>query len=179
MRGLIAELASPHPIGETLPALYRDDDLAQRLVSAMDAELAPVFATLDGFGAYLDATYAPEDFLDWLGGWVGVTLDHTWPIERRRMMVASAVDLYRLRGTASGLAAQVAIYTGGTVEIVESGAAGWSKVPDATIPGEAAPTLVVKVAVRDAKAISMARLDALVAASKPAHIPHTVEIVEA
>jgi phage tail-like protein len=179
MRGLVPELASAHPIGETLPALYREDDLAQRLVSAMDAALAPVFASLDGFEAYLDPTYAPEDFLDWLGGWVGVTLDHTWPLERRRMMVASAVDLYRLRGTASGLAAQVAIYTGGQVEIVESGAAGWSSVPNAAIPGAGAPSMVVRVTVRDSKAISAARLDALVAASKPAHIPHTVEIVEA
>ncbi len=179
MRGLIPGLETPHPIGETLPGLYRDDDMAQRLVSAMDAEMAPVFASLDGFEAYLDPAYAPEDFLDWLGGWVGVTLDQTWPLERRRMMVASAVDLFRLRGTASGLASQIAIYTGGQVEIIESGAAGWSKVPNAAIPGDAAPSLVVRVTVHNSKAVSAARLDALVAAAKPAHIPHAVEIVEA
>lgn len=179
MRGLVDGLESPHRIGDTLPALYRTDDMAQRLVSAMDAALAPVFASLDGFEAYLDPIYAPEDFLDWLAGWVGITLDHTWPLERRRMMVASAVDLYRLRGTAAGLASQVAIYTGGQVEIVESGAAGWSRVPNAAIPGEATPTLTVRVTLRDSKAISAARLDALVAASKPAHVPHKVEIVEA
>ena len=178
MRGLIPGLESPHPIGETLPALYHDDDMAQRLVSAIDTVLAPVFASLDGFGAYLDPSYAPEDFLDWLGGWVGITLDHTWPLERRRMMVASAVDLYRLRGTASGLASQVAIYTGGQVEIVESGAAGWSSVPNAAIPGDPTPSLIVRITVRDSKAISAARLDALVAAAKPAHVPHVVEIVE-
>jgi phage tail-like protein len=179
MRGLVPGLETPHPIGETLPALYRDDGLAQRLVSAMDTELAPIFASLDGFEAYLDPAYAPEDFLDWLGGWVGVTLDQTWPLERRRMMVASAVDLFRLRGTASGLASQIAIYTGGQVEIIESGAAGWSKAPNAAIPGDAALSLVVRVTVHNSKAISAARLDALVAAAKPAHIPHAVEIVEA
>ena len=178
MRGLVKGLESPRPIGETLPALYQSDDMAQRLVSAMDDALAPVFATLDGFEAYLDPAYAPEDFLDWLAGWVGITLDHTWPLERRRIMVASAVDLYRLRGTASGLASQVAIYTGGQVEIIESGAAGWSRVPNAAIPGDATPALTVRVKVRDPKAISAARLDALVTAAKPAHIPHSVEIVE-
>ncbi|MGD0862267.1 MAG: phage tail protein [Candidatus Limnocylindrales bacterium] len=178
MRGLVDGLETPHPIGETLPALYRDDDLAQRLVSAMDAALAPIFASLDGFDAYLDPAYAPEDFLEWLSGWVGATLDHTWPLERRRMMVASAVDLFRLRGTASGLASQVAIYTGGQVEIIESGAAGWSSLPNAAIPGDSTPSLVVRVTVRDSKALSAARLDALVAAAKPAHIPHAVEVVE-
>ena len=179
MRGLVEGLESPHPVGETLPALYRDDEMAQRLVSAMDAALAPIFASLDDFEAYLDPAYAPDDFLDWLGGWVGATLDHTWPLERRRRMVASAVDLYKLRGTAAGLAAQVSIYTGGRVEIVESGAAGWSRVPNATIPGDATPSLVVRVAVRGSKTISAARLDTLVAAAKPAHIPHAVEITEA
>jgi phage tail-like protein len=179
MRGLVPELATPHPIGETLPALYRDDDLAQRLVSVMDAELAPVFASLDGFAAYLDPTYAPEDFLEWLGAWVGAALDQTWPLDRRRLMVESAVDLYRLRGTAAGLAAQVAVYTGGEVEVIESGAAGWSKVANAALPGEAAPSLLVRVTVRDSKNLSAPRLDELVAASKPAHIPHRVEIIEA
>jgi phage tail-like protein len=178
MRGLVADLETPHPMGETLPAVYREDDLAQRLVSVMDASLAPVFASLDGFAAYLDPAYAPEDFLDWLATWVGAALDQTWPLERRRKMVASAADLYRLRGTASGLAAQVAIYTGGKVEVVESGAAGWSKVPNAAIPGEAAPSLVVRVTVRDSKKLSASRLDELIAASKPAHIPHRVEILE-
>jgi len=179
MRGLVADLESPHPIGDTLPALYRDDDLAQRLVSVMDASLAPVFASLDGFSAYLDPAYAPEDFLDWLASWVGAALDQTWPLERRRKMVASAADLYRLRGTASGLAAQVAIYTGGKVEVIESGAAGWSVVPNAAVPGEAEPSLLVRVTVRDSKKVPVARLDELVAASKPAHIPHRVEILEA
>jgi phage tail-like protein len=179
MRGLVRDLASPHPIGETLPALYHDDDLAQRLVGVMDEELAPVFASLDGFASYLDPLYAPEDFLDWLAAWVGVTLDQNWPLERRRLMVSSAVDLYRLRGTASGLAAHVAIYTGGQVEVIESGAAGWSKVPNATIPGEPAQSVVVRVTVRDSKKLSTERLDELVAASKPAHVPHRVEIIEA
>lgn len=179
MRGLVEGLASPHPVGETLPALYAEDDLAQRLVGALDSVLAPVYASLDNLPAYLDPTTAPEDFLDWLAGWVGASLDHTWPLERRRLMVASAVELYRLRGTASGLAAQVAIYTGGQVEIIKSGAAGWSTDPNAAMPGEAAPALLVRVTVLDPRSISKSRLDELVATSKPAHVPHRVEIVGA
>ena len=75
----------------------------------------PSGPTLDNFGAYLDPALTPDDFLDWLGGWVGVALDETWPIERRRAFVAQAADLYRLRGTRAGLAAHVQIFTGGEV----------------------------------------------------------------
>lgn len=179
MRGLVPDLASARPMGEMLPGLYRDDDLAQRFVAGLDAVLAPVFATLDGFAAYVDPALAPDDFLDWLGGWVGGALDHTWPVERRRAFVASAVELFRLRGTATGLAAHVAIFTGGEVEIVESGAAGWSTVPNAAIPGEAVPDLLVRVRVADPSTVSAPRLESLVAAAKPAHVPHRIEVVTA
>jgi len=178
MRGLVSELVTPHPLGETLPALYQDDGLAQGLASAMDEILAPIFTSLDCLPAYLDPLLAPTDFLDWLGGWVGVTLDHTWPLERRRLMVASAVELYRLRGTAAGLAAQVEVFTGGRVEIVESGAAGWSKVANGVIPGDRQPSLTVRVTVADPDAVATTRLDAIVAAAKPAHMPHRLEILK-
>ena len=176
MRGVVPGLASPHPLGPTLPGLYQDDPLAQRLVGAFDEVAAPVFASLDGFDAWLDPLVAPEDVLDWLAGWVGVALDQTWPIERRRAFVASAVELFRLRGTATGLAAHVAIFTGGEVEVVESGAAGWSAKADSGVPGSATPDLVVRVKVRNPAAVDTARLDALVAAAKPAHVPHRVEV---
>ena len=85
--------------------------------------LAPVFATLDCLDAYVDPWLAPEDFLEWLAGWVGVVIDEGWPIERSRAFIANIVELYRWRGTIRGLVAELAIYTGGDVEISESGGA--------------------------------------------------------
>lgn len=177
MRGHIAGLGTAHPLGATLPAVYQEDDLAQRLASAIDAVLAPVFTSLDCLPAYLDPLLAPEDFLDWLSGWVGVTLDHTWDSERRRQMVAFAVELYGRRGTAVGLADQVAVFTGGRVQIIESGAAGWSKVANGAIPGDPQPLLTVRVTVPDPNAIDAARLNRIVAMAKPAHVPHRLEIL--
>ncbi len=175
MRGTVANLPSPHPIGPTLPAVYQEDAFSLRLAEALDELLAPVFATLDDFTAYLDPGVAPEDFLEWLAAWVGVSLDQTWPIERRRALVASAVDLYRIRGTAAGLASQIAIYTGGEVEITESGAAGWSSKAGATMPGVSDP--FVSICVKNPRSrIPLDRLDALIGGSKPAHVPHTVEV---
>jgi phage tail-like protein len=179
MRGHVAGLASPHPLGEQLPGLYRDDAFTQRFLSAFDEVLAGAIQVLDCFPAYLDPALAPEDFLAWLGSWVGAALDETWPIDRRRAFVASAVDLYKLRGTAAGLAAQVAVFTGGEVEIAEPGATAWSRESGAQVPAGESGDLLVRVHVRNPKSVSPARLDALVKAAKPAHIPHRVEIVAA
>jgi phage tail-like protein len=179
VRGTTPGLASPHPIGEHLPGLYRDDAFAQRFTAAFDEVLAGAIQVLDCFPAYLDPAIAPEDFLEWIGSWVGATPDETWPLERRRAFVASATELFRMRGTAAGLAAHVAIFTGGEVEIAEPGAAGWSRDPGAAVPAGSSPDLFIRVRVKDPKAVPAARLEALVGASKPAHIPHRVEIVTA
>jgi phage tail-like protein len=174
---MVDGLVSPHPLGAGLPALYQEDTFAQGLTGALDEVLAPIFATLDGLSSYFDPAIAPPDFLEWLSGWVGVTLDETWPLERRRQLVADASQLYRSRGTVAGLAAQVAIYTGGEVTVEDNGAAAWSATSGGTVPGKASPLLKVRVTVDDPKAVSLARLEALVATAKPAHVPHTIEVV--
>ena len=179
MRGLIAGLDSPHPIGMRLPGLYADDDFTQRFVSAFDEVLAPIFATLDCLPAYLDPQLAPEDFLDWLAGWVGLALDESWTIERRRELVSRAVELHRWRGTRRGIAEHVALVTGGEVEITESGAVSWSERPQTPLPGSDTPALHVRVRVPDPSTVDRRKLDALVAGVKPAHLPHTVEVVPA
>ena len=74
MRGIVPGLASPHPIGGTLPGLYADDSFAQRLCEGLDELLAPVLATLDCLPAYLDPGTAPLDLLEWLAGWVGIAV---------------------------------------------------------------------------------------------------------
>ncbi|MDB5768105.1 MAG: hypothetical protein JWQ61_2919 [Collimonas fungivorans] len=42
-------------------------------------------------------------FLNWLGGWVDLTLDNSWSIDKKRMVTAQILALYRLRGTPQGL----------------------------------------------------------------------------
>ena len=177
MRGAVDGLASPCPLGERLPGLYRDDDLAQRLTAAFDESLAPVLAALDNFSAYLDPALAPADFLEWLAGWVGVALDENWPPERQRDLVARAAELYRRRGTAGALADQVALYTGAVPEIVESGGVAWSATPGEELPGSEEPSLVVRVQVPDPSQVDTGRLETIVAEARPAHVPVTVEVV--
>lgn len=191
MRGHLEGLTSPHPLGPYLPAIYQEnpwalpsataldvpEPFALRFTAALDEVAAPLFIALDNLEAYLDPWLAPEDFLEWLGTWVAVQVDQRWPLDRQRAFVANAVDLFRHRGTVAGLKQHVELVFGGEAEIVENGGTAWSDVVDATIPGVAEFSLTVRLKVAKPKGVSTAQLDALVAAAKPAHIPHTVEVV--
>jgi phage tail-like protein len=179
VRGTIAALPNPHPLGPSLPALYQEDGFAQALLTGLDEVLSPVISTLDNIDAYFDPYVTPDDFLSWLGTWVAIAIDDEWTIERRREAVARAVELYRLRGTAAGLGQQIEIYTGGTVEIIENGGTAWSIDPGGELPGSPKQLVVVRVHVDDPKAVDVSRVDALVAAAKPAHVEHRVEIMKA
>jgi phage tail-like protein len=189
MRGTVEDLLSPHPLGASLPGLYQEDEidartgevrpnLAQRFTGAFDELLAPVFSCLDNFEAYLDPTLTPPDFLEWLAGWLGVDLDENWPLERRRDLVQRAVELYRWRGTARGVAKAVEIYTGVEPEVVDSGGVAWSTKAESPLPGSPDPRVVVRVPAGDASTVGRARLEALVAAVKPAHVVAEIELEE-
>ena len=177
-RGLVPTLETPHPLGQYLPALYQEDGFAQRFISAFDAALAPIFNSLDNINAYMDPWLAPEDFLDWLGSWFGLTLDEGWSIERRRAILANAVEFYRMRGTVKGLKSQVEIFTGGTVEILDTGGVATSTSAGASFPGSPNFSVMVRIQVDDPSTVNVARLEALVAAAKPAHLTHKVQVVK-
>ena len=177
-RGLLRSLISPHPLAEALPALFQEDGFTQRFMSAFDAALAPIFATLDNLPAYLDPWLAPEDFLEWLGSWFGLALDEGWSVERRRALLANAFEFYRMRGTTRGLKAQVEIFTGGTAEIIDTGGVTISTTAGEALPGSPNFALMVRVTVDDPASINAAGLDALVGAAKPAHVTHKVEVVK-
>ena len=177
-RGTLPGYSTPWPLIDNLPGLFQDDDLARALTAAFDDVLAPALGTIDNFSAYLDPALTPEDFLDWLAGWVGLLPDENWPIERRRAIVALAAQLYRNRGTVNGLAMHVKLFAPGEVEIVDNGAAAWSTTPNAAVPGKPDFGLVVRIKPPKKGSVDKDRLDALVAAAKPAHVPHSIEIVE-
>lgn len=178
-RGVIEGLATPRPIGLELPALLQQDDFAQQLAAGFDDCLAPVFAGLDCFDAYLDPALAPDDFVEWLATWVALEREPAWSAERRRELVAGAVALYGVRGTVAGLAAELALTTGIVPRIEESGGCSWSTTPDSDLPGRGAPALVVRFEVPAGTVVDRRLVERAVARAKPAHVPHRVEVVEA
>lgn len=177
MRGLVAGLPSPHPIGSLLPGLYQEDDFALRFTAGLDEVIAPALAVLDNLSAYLDPVLTPVDFLPWLAGWVGIALDENWPLARRRQLVARAGDLYRSRGTARGLAEQIELLTGSAPRIEETGGTVWSPTPGASPPGNAIAQLVVTVQEAPGQPVDRRRLESIVRDAKPAAVSHRIEVV--
>jgi phage tail-like protein len=176
-RGLIEGLPTPRPIGSELPAAFQEDDFCQRMMSAFDEVLAPLFTTLDCFDSYLDPELAPVDFVDWLASWVGIDIDETWTLERRRRLIQNAAILYRIRGTAAGLAAHVRLYSGFNPQIEESGGCAWSQTSDTALPGSPRPHLTVRLRVDDPADVKRTTLNRIVAASRPAHVPYELEML--
>jgi phage tail-like protein len=174
-RGLLEGLESPRPIAPTLPSLYQEDELTL-LVSAFDEIMAPILVTLDSLEAYVDPALCPDDFLDWLAGWIGLVPDENWTVERRRKLAARAVPVYRLRGTVAGLVGHVELLFGERPEVTDSGGVAWSVTPGAELPGSPEPRVTVKVGVPRDVRVDFERLQALIAAETPAHVISELEV---
>lgn len=178
MRGAVTGLTSANPFGPTLPAVYQEDDFTMRYVAGLDDVLAPVLVTLDCIIDYFDPALTPIDFLDWLAGWVGIEIDESWAPERRRAAVATAVEMYRMRGTISGLRANLEVLSGGQVEITDSGGVAWSTSPMSELPGQSSPRLAVRITIAGDVTDRMGKaVDSIVATAKPAHVVHRAEMV--
>jgi len=104
---------------EYLPALFQDDEFMGQFLLIFENILKPVENTVDNLALYFSPLMTPEPLLPWLASWVDLTLDPTWPEERRRELVKSAAELYRWRGTKRGLSEYLRIYTGSVPEISE------------------------------------------------------------
>lgn len=178
MRGVVPGLLSPAPVAQRLPAVLQEDEFLQRFVQAFDEALAPIFLTLDTLASYVDPRLAPPDFLTWLAEWVGIEVDDTWSQERRREIVAGAAAMHRGRGTPEGIASAVRLAVGGRVSVADNGGSAWSAVPGGELPGSAAPHLTVTVRTADPSSVDRTRLDRAVTAVTPAHVPHTIEVLE-
>jgi phage tail-like protein len=176
---MINGLPSAVPLAPQLPAVLQEDAFLERFLMAFDDALAPVFTTLDGLSSYIDPHLAPEDFLNWLADWVGVRLDETWPAEQRRAVVANAATIHRRRGTVPGVADAVMLAVRGVldVRVEDSGGASWSATPGARFPGSAVALLHVRVFAASPEDINVRRLEGVINSVKPAHVPHTLEIV--
>jgi len=165
-----------HSVGAALPALYEDDEIARVLLGAIDEMLAPVQSTLDCLTAYLDAGEAPDDFVDWLGGWVAAPFEEWMRPARRRQLLAANGALQAARGTKAGLVALLTVALGAReVEVTGGGGTWWSAVAGASVPREVAP-LVVRVTPRRGEPCDAARVERLVATAVPAHLPFRVEV---
>lgn len=177
-RRALPGLGTPYPLGTLMPAIFQDDAATMRWTAGLDDVLAPVISTLDCLGAYVDPMLAPDDFVGWLADWVGTVLDENWPLAHQRAAVARSVALYRQSGTVAGLRALVELVTGGVADIIDSGGVVWSQVPNTPPPGRDEASVRVRVIAPPDRPLEVKAVDDLVAAVKPAHVAHLVEVIE-
>ncbi len=125
-----------------LPAIYHEDELLGRFLRAFETVLlgddadgerlakvqrleAPLgFEQLKGLENKIaalphcfDPERAPQDFLAWLTGWTGFALRADLPPEKRRDFIASAISLYRERGTRTNMKRLLEIFTSRDVKV--------------------------------------------------------------
>jgi phage tail-like protein len=121
-----------------LPAVYQADptsrDFLDRFLSIFETEFSRIEETVSGLSRLFNARGTPEPFLAWLGAWVGMVFQPSWPAVNRRELLRRSAELYRRRGTAGGLALFVELALGLNVRIVE----GW-RARQAVMLGGAAP----------------------------------------
>ncbi|WP_320039953.1 phage tail protein [uncultured Desulfobacter sp.] len=94
-----------------LPSVYRDDTQSGSFLDRFLANVEGLYTSLEGrierFEALLDPRSAPNAYLTWLLGWLGVIDDPAWDAQRRRLFLEHAELLYRWRGTRIGLRAAI------------------------------------------------------------------------
>lgn len=178
MRAAIEGLQPPRSLASGLPPAFFGNDFTRELISAFDEVLAPVFATLDDFDAYLDPRYAPDDYVRWLAGWLGFPVDERWAVPLIRKHFADAREGMLRRGTLAGVAAAVRAYTGTTPRLTDTGGVAWSNRPLGPLPGDALPRLLVQVDDPHGT-VDREVVERIVAATKPAHVLHDVQLTGA
>lgn len=85
----------------------------------LEETIAHLYRYFEPGATLADGERAPKEFLQWLAGWVALTLREDWDDLRQRDLIAKAVPLYRLRGTRRGVEEFLRIYTRLGVEIDE------------------------------------------------------------
>jgi phage tail-like protein len=106
-----------------LPGTFGADPLAaeftDRFLAIFDRELRRLERVIDFQAHFYDPLSSPaddrdrrRDFLSWLASWIGVTLDRSWPLERRRRYLKGVGKLFGRRGTLCGLSEHLQLYLG-------------------------------------------------------------------
>ena len=165
-----------------LPSVYSESDFMGRFLMIFEDILDPLQQVVAGLSHYFDPSTTPEELLPWLASWVNQSLDESWPIESRRELVRSALELYEWRGTRRGMKAYIRVYTGVEPEITEDfgGIAldGTSRLGRNTVLGGGRRhTFTVTLELDEPESVDLEKLKAIIESEKPAHAAYTLRVL--
>jgi phage tail-like protein len=95
-----------------LPDIYRDIDFIGRLLKIFEQSFEPSVQQMETLWAYLDPLTAPDNLLPFLSHWVGWEFMPTLSQQRQRYLIKQAMQIYRWRGTRTGLRFYLHLFTG-------------------------------------------------------------------
>ncbi len=90
-------------------------DFLERFLDNFEGVLTPLEDRVAASWLVTDPSTTPEDAIEWLASWIGVTFDPAYPTARRRDMLKAAPRLSSSRGTLRGLRLALDVATGGKV----------------------------------------------------------------
>jgi phage tail-like protein len=105
-----------------LPAVFGAEpvsaDFTDRFLSLFDTVFRSIEREIDTVARFFDPMATPAvrdpkngvDFLSWLAGWIGVSLDRSWPVHKQRLFLKRAGRLFNIRGTREGLRRALLLY---------------------------------------------------------------------
>jgi phage tail-like protein len=96
--------------GRSTPA-----DFLERFLAIGEGVLTPLEDRIAQAHLLTSASTAPAEALEWLGSWLGVSLEPGWSEARRRRWLSRTPELYRRRGTRAGLELALDIASDGGV----------------------------------------------------------------
>lgn len=104
-----------------LPAIYREDDRSaeflERFLSVFESTFVGIEEDIESVTRFLDSAGIPEEEVPWLGAWLGVEIDETWPESSQRELIDRAPELFRKHGTRDGVIETLEIYLGDSVSL--------------------------------------------------------------
>lgn len=122
-----------------LPAIYQEDpvskDFLERFLSLFESVLYGLETDISEVFKIFDPETAPPKFLAWLASWLNVSLEEGWPEDKKRYFIQRAVELYKIKGTRTGIEELIRIYTGKKPLILEHSKIGKAMV----LSGKEAP----------------------------------------
>ncbi|APR88330.1 FHA domain containing protein [Minicystis rosea] len=137
---------------------------------------------VDGMAAHFDPATTPAEFLPWLAQWAATSLRDDWSEATQRAFLAQVVPLYRMRGTAAGLTAVLALSNDDALVEELTFPEGESTLPPGISAGSEMPPhyfqVTVTVTVNDPALLAQKtrEIRAIIDREKPAHTVYGLKI---